>query len=34
MDNNMIFDMAVFSIGIVTAVTGLFLYWRETRRGN
>lgn len=33
MDNNMIFDMAVFFIGIITAVIGLFLYWLETRKG-
>lgn len=34
MDNNMLFDMIMVSIGILTAVTGLFLHWRETRRGN
>ena len=34
MDNNMIFDMAVCSIGIITGLTGLFLHWLNAKRGN
>ena len=34
MDNDMLFDMIMVSIGIITGITGLYLYWRDARRGN
>lgn len=34
MNADMILDLTLMGIGILTAAIGLILYWREAKRGN
>lgn len=34
MNADMVIDLTLMGIGIITAAIGLILYWRDARRGN